>query len=100
MKKRFYDPLYFATVILTDKSGYEYLGGSTYKETITKGKEKYVEYFINVEKKNFYTLQHECVHLVKHIFVDRGIPFTAENDEVIAYYLEYWFKRLWRAINK
>lgn len=51
-------------------------------------------------RKDFYTLMHECLHLVKGIFVDRGIPFSAENDEAVAYYQEYWFKRIWREISK
>ena len=41
-------------------------------------------------------LVHECLHLVKGIFRERGIPFTAENDEAIAYYQEWWFEKLWQ----
>lgn len=57
-------------------------------------------YIIRVEHNDFYTLAHECIHLVKHIFTDRGVPFRPENDETIAYYHGYWLKRLWRLTAK
>lgn len=57
-------------------------------------------YIIRIEENDFYTLAHECIHLVRHILTDRGIPFTPENDEIIAYYHGYWLKRLWRLSNK
>ncbi len=57
-------------------------------------------YIIRIEENDFYTLAHECVHLVKHIFTDRGIAFRPENDEAVAYYHGYWLKRLWRLTNK
>lgn len=34
-------------------------------------------------------LTHECLHAVKAIFESRGIPFTPENEEVIAYAQEH-----------
>ena len=57
-------------------------------------------YIIRVEENDFYTLAHECVHLVRHILDDRGIPIRADNDEVFAYYHGYWLKKLWRLTNK
>lgn len=50
-------------------------------------------------RRDFYSLLHECVHLVRRIFEDRGIPFGTENHELIAYYQEWWFRALWRACN-
>lgn len=57
-------------------------------------------YILRIEENDFYTLSHECLHLVRHILTDRGVPFRPENDEVIAYYQGYWLKRLWRLTNK
>ncbi len=61
---------------------------------------KFRDYIIWVEnKKGFYALLHETLHLVRHIFDDRGVPFRSENDESIAYYHMWWFKKLWRTLN-
>ena len=47
------------------------------------------------EKKDIYTLLHECVHLAIEILNDRGIKFSEkENGEVLAYYIEKLFKTL------
>lgn len=45
---------------------------------------------------NFYTLLHETTHTVIKILDDRGIVWTKEDHEVLVYYQNYWFKRLWR----
>ena len=34
-------------------------------------------------------LAHECLHATKAIFESRGVPFTPENEEVIAYMQEH-----------
>ena len=52
------------------------------------------------DPKDFYSLLHEMIHLVKGIMEDRGIPFREENDEIIAYLTEHWFKILWRELNR
>lgn len=49
---------------------------------------------------NFYTLSHELVHLTKSVFEARKIPFTCRNDETIAYYHTYWFRKLWHDIGE
>ena len=68
---------------------------------IQEAKDNTYFYIIWLEKgKDFYSLVHECIHLVKHIFVNRGIKFDANNDEQIAYYHEYWVKQFWHAIGK
>lgn len=57
-------------------------------------------YRVRLESKSdFYSLLHECIHLTRHIFEDRGIPFNGKNDEAIAYYTTYLFKRIWRKVN-
>lgn len=102
MKKyKFYDKVYFADVVLSVGKQKGVLSGFTQVETKNKNGEIFVCYHIHIDDpKDFYGLMHECVHLVKHIFIDRGIPFSAENDEAIAYYMMYWFKMLWRALGK
>ena len=52
------------------------------------------------DKTNYYHLAHEALHLVKMIFKDRGIEFTSDNDEMIAYYQEYWLRRFWGSISR
>lgn len=48
-------------------------------------------------KKDFYTLMHESVHLVRTIFEQLGITTDLSvEDEMFAYYQIYWFKTLWR----
>jgi hypothetical protein len=97
-KKRFYDPLYFANVVLEVGTHAEVIDCWITREVKP---DKTVWYTVRLNKKeNFYGLMHECIHLVRHIFDDRQIPFDSKNDEAVAYYMMYWFKRLWRAANK
>jgi len=122
MIKNLYDPIYFADVVLIvgyedcDKYYEKHLKGDqpfdTHKKRNYEGFVQQIErtekngcvsvkYIIFIEnKKNFYTLLHETAHLVKHIFLDRGIPFDGTNDEAIAFYQTFWFKKLWRSMNK
>lgn len=99
---KFYDPVFFADVIVEIKKDItSELSGEVRVETRQGKKGQEVRYVVRIEsKEDFYTLQHECLHLVKQIFVDRGVPFNDSNDEAIAYYMEYWFKKIWRRINK
>lgn len=43
------------------------------------------------------TLAHELLHLVRMIFDDRGVPFNSDNDEMIAYYLEFYYRYILNA---
>lgn len=49
-----------------------------------------------LDKNNQFVLVHELIHLVRMIFEDKGIHFEKWNDELIAYYQEFWFKKIWR----
>jgi len=115
MKKKLYDPVFIADVILItgdwndikmhgqmlNPDGALLSGSVSVIETKNKLGQIQREYLIHIEDpKDFYTLLHETVHLVKTIFTDRGIPFTVENDEMIAYYQSFWFKKLWRILSK
>ena len=54
-------------------------------------------YHIHIDNpQNFYLLMHECVHIVNRIFEDRDIYYDKAEDELFAYYLTFWFKKLWR----
>ena len=81
---------------------YDNLSGSvTFIDVVKDDGRKSRDYLIVVEdKKDFYALLHEVTHLVTHILCDRGIPYTRENTESIAYFTTWWFKRLWRIMNK
>lgn len=83
-------------------TGFEALNGgvTAFEKEMPKGG-KWVRYLVWVRRKDdFYCLLHETLHLAKEVFGDRGIPFDNKNDEMIAYYQEYWFKKFWRLMNK
>jgi hypothetical protein len=42
---------------------------------------------------------HETVHLVKRIFGIMGIAFNETNDEMIAYYQNYWVRKFWHKMS-
>ena len=70
-------------------------------EIYDKKTKKSLGYLVWVkDKKNFYIMVHETVHLTKQIFETHNIPFTPENDELIAYYQNYWIRRFWKVMSK
>lgn len=79
------------------KDDFHILSGAVTDYTDENGAKHYIVWV--EEKRDFYTLLHESVHLVKRIMVHRDIPFNDKNDELIAYYLTFWFRKLWRAMN-
>ena len=48
----------------------------------------------------FYSMVHETVHLVQDIFEITGIPFDANNQEIIAYYQNFWVRKFWNKMSK
>lgn len=46
------------------------------------------------DSRNHDTILHESIHLVTSLFDERGIPLRHENDEILAYYLTYWFRTI------
>jgi len=52
------------------------------------------------DEDDYYAIVHETVHLVKRIFEIMGIPFNEENDEMIAYYQNYWVRTFWHKMSK
>ena len=46
------------------------------------------------DKLDFQTLCHECVHVVIHIMNEKGLPIEYENDEGMAYMMDFWFNEV------
>lgn len=46
--------------------------------------------FIWLREKHIPSLAHELTHFIFGEFEEKGIPLSAENDEVFAYYMEFW----------
>lgn len=44
------------------------------------------------------TVVHEIWHLVNRILADRGLFEDAGKDEAYAYYIGYWFERIWNLL--
>lgn len=53
------------------------------------------------DRKDFYTLLHECIHLVSRRFQELGVDCDlTKGDEHFTYYVEYWFRNLWKFFGK
>lgn len=50
------------------------------------------------KKPDLDTLCHEASHIAAHVMHNKGIPVTYENDEGIAYMVEFWFASLRKAL--
>lgn len=57
-------------------------------------------YIVFIREPNPSILVHELVHCVNNIFEDRGIKYSAENDEQYAYYIEYLFDTIMKFMVK
>ncbi len=49
------------------------------------------QWIIILRTNSLSTLSHELVHLVMHVFDNRAIPINIHNDEIFAYYYQYYF---------
>lgn len=72
--------------------------GESLEEMSFESQAKTVEYvssnggqrmIVWLKKPQYPLLAHELVHVIEYCFERRRIPFTIENSEVIAYYMEY-----------
>jgi len=52
------------------------------------------------DKIDYLSMVHETLHLVKRIFKIKNIPFDSDNDEIIAYYQNYWVRKFWNKMGK
>lgn len=46
------------------------------------------------DQKDLSTIHHECIHLALQIMESKGVPTNKLNEEVIAYYSEFWFNTI------
>lgn len=53
--------------------------------------------FIWLRSKELPTLAHELIHLTTHLFHEKAIPISYDNDETLCYYVEYWLNRISQA---
>lgn len=75
----------------------------SHAETTTLINDDDVEVGYNVwvkDKTDYHSMVHETLHLVVKIFDKKGIPFNAENHELIAYYQGYWVRKFWHTMSK
>jgi len=65
-------------------------------------KEETVDYFLVwvAEPTDYNSMVHETVHLVKRIFQAVNVPFNSDNDEIIAYYQNYWVRKFWNKMSE
>lgn len=69
--------------------------GQTGAYTVKRTKQyEQIRYYIYIEKGKQEALLHELVHLAFMSLQDCGIVIKQETDEIIAYYLEWWYKRV------
>lgn len=60
-----------------------------------------IGYIVWIENKIAYnSMVHETLHLTRMMFQMLNIPFTAKNDEMIAYYQNYWVRVFWNKMSK
>jgi len=59
------------------------------------------EFIVWIKKEDeLYHMIHETLHLTKRIFRYVGISFDMHNDELIAYYQNYWIRKFWDKMSK
>jgi len=69
-------------------------------DTVVKDDDSLDHILVWVEKPdNYNDMVHETLHLTARIFELVNIPFTSENDEIIAYYQNYWVRKFWHKMS-
>jgi hypothetical protein len=48
----------------------------------------------------YHNMVHETLHLTRKIFGMHGVEFNSDNDEIIAYYQNYWVRKFWNKMSK
>ena len=51
------------------------------------------------DEKDFYCLLHEVCHLVVRVLEEKGMSISENLTEPFAYYMEFWFRTLWRVMS-
>jgi hypothetical protein len=52
------------------------------------------------DKTDYHSMVHETLHLVSNILNKKQIPFNSDNQELIAYYQNYWVRKFWNKMCK
>jgi hypothetical protein len=109
VKYKFKCPLFRVKVLLVigDKKQLEKIVedfGENYHDaechTIYDNKCKIKGFLLWIEDPNdYHALVHESMHLLKRIFECINIPFTTDNDEIMAYYQCYWVRKFWNKMS-
>lgn len=79
--------------------GTDYIG-ATCSSQVVKGVKSYILTFSKIDIAD---LDHECMHLVSNVFMDRGIQIDLSNhstQEIFGYYHCYWVDCIWSIIKK
>ncbi|CAD0220338.1 hypothetical protein [Chryseobacterium sp. JV274] len=114
-KKTIKIPIYFGDLTIIHSDGWEevnkkYEKQSDWSSPLDNGYEacvfpahyksgytQYVVAFKRIPKGS--TIAHECVHLVNHVFQDRGLVLDMYNDETQAYLTGWFFEQIERFFN-
>ena len=79
----------------------EYVAGGCWEIENTIGENKARSFLIWIcDKENLGHMVHETLHLTKMIFDCYGVLFNSANDEIIAYYQNYWVRKFWNKMCK
>ena len=101
MKYKFICPIFRIEVWLCMGNKEKDEGYSASVGTVTKDSGDIDHITVWIEKPdNYNDMVHETIYLTKRIFEIVSIPFTAENDEIIAYYQNYWVRKFWNKMSK
>ena len=52
------------------------------------------------ERDDYFSIVHETIHLARIVFQVMNIPFNSDNEEIIAYYQNYWVRKFWNKMSK
>lgn len=75
----------------------DFIGRNGFSMVLTDDKDGSKSHLIWLKDTDIPTMAHEIAHLVNHVFREVGV---SNEDEVFAYYLEYWMRRIMGVISK
>jgi len=96
--KLFQEPVFRTEVLVKLKDLKDSDAAAFITTEIEKGVKRYILTFSRIYLSD---LDHECIHLVASVFIDRGISLDLNNhpnQEVFGYYHCYWVDRIWKVI--
>ena len=72
--------------------------GGCWKITDKKGLESFLIWLDGFDQ--YHNMVHETLHLTAQMFKEYGVLFSADNEEMIAYYQNYWVRKFWNKMSK